>query len=131
MSCSAAVRWLLVFKLPVRQRSQHNTTQTRRERTHVTSHIRAGNREMFRFLSCDFVSVKMRLLIVLYFCASAVYEVSGQDIEAMKSMPKYDARYDYLDVDALFNSNRLVRNYVECLINGLRCTPEGKALKSE
>ncbi|XP_047504997.1 uncharacterized protein LOC125049643 [Pieris napi] len=71
----------------------------------------------------------MRLLIVLCFCASAVYDVSGQDIEAMKNMPKYDSRYDYLDVDALFNSKRLVRNYVECLINGLRCTPEGKALK--
>ncbi|CAH2235359.1 jg5928 [Pararge aegeria aegeria] len=53
----------------------------------------------------------------------------GQDIDTMKNMPKYDARYDYLDVDALFNSKRLVRNYVDCLINGQRCTPEGKALK--
>ncbi|CAH0713151.1 unnamed protein product, partial [Brenthis ino] len=55
--------------------------------------------------------------------------VLGQDIESMKNMPKYDSRYDYLDVDALFNSKRLVRNYAECLINGQRCTPEGKALK--
>ncbi|CAK1553025.1 unnamed protein product [Leptosia nina] len=71
----------------------------------------------------------MLLIVVLCFCASVVNDVSSQDIEAMRNMPKYDSRYDYLDVDALFNSKRLVRNYVECLINGLRCTPEGKALK--
>lgn len=46
-------------------------------------------------------------------------------------MPKYDERYDYLDVDALFNSKRLVRNYVDCLISAQRCTPEGKQLKSK
>ncbi|XP_050682691.1 uncharacterized protein LOC126978002 [Leptidea sinapis] len=70
----------------------------------------------------------MRSFVVLCLCASGCI-VMGQDIEAMKNMPKYDSRYDYLDVDALFNSKRLVRNYVDCLINGLRCTPEGKALK--
>ncbi|XP_034835216.1 uncharacterized protein [Maniola hyperantus] len=66
-------------------------------------------------------------LIVL--CCACVLTVVGQDIEAMRNLPKYDSRYDYLDVDGLFNSKRLVRNYVDCLINGQRCTPEGKALK--
>ncbi|XP_068620727.1 uncharacterized protein [Battus philenor] len=69
----------------------------------------------------------MFVVAVLFVCAwNAVY---GQDINAMMNMPKYDSRYDYLDVDALFNSKRLVRNYVDCLINSQRCTPEGKALK--
>lgn len=68
-------------------------------------------------------------LIVLCLCVCAC--VVGQDIEAMRNMPKYDSRYDYLDVDGLFNSKRLVKNYVECLVNGQRCSPEGKALKSE
>ncbi|XP_045452399.1 uncharacterized protein LOC123661488 [Melitaea cinxia] len=66
--------------------------------------------------------------IVLCLCV-CVLTVMGQDIDAMRNLPKYDSRYDYLDVDALFNSKRLVRNYVECLVNGQRCTPEGKALK--
>nr|WIW78342.1 chemosensory protein 9 [Heliconius charithonia] len=66
-------------------------------------------------------------VIVILVCLCVT--VLSQDIESMKNMPKYDSRYDYLDVDALFNSKRLVRNYVECLINGQRCTPEGKALK--
>nr|AHC05676.1 chemosensory protein [Chilo suppressalis] len=44
-------------------------------------------------------------------------------------MPKYDRRYDYLDLDTLFLNKRLVGNYVDCLINAQRCTPEGKQLK--
>lgn len=42
---------------------------------------------------------------------------------------RYDSRYDYLDVDAILDSRRLVRNYVECLVNMKPCSPEGKALK--
>ncbi|XP_075981139.1 uncharacterized protein LOC142979833 [Anticarsia gemmatalis] len=66
--------------------------------------------------------------VVLFLCVS-VYVVVGQDVSDMVNMPKYDQRYDYLDVDAIFTNKRLVRNYVDCLINAQRCTPEGKALK--
>nr|QGN03659.1 putative chemosensory protein 9 [Conopomorpha sinensis] len=55
--------------------------------------------------------------------------VLSQDANDMRNMPKYDVRYDYLDIDAILDSKRLVRNYVDCLINSVRCTPEGKALK--
>ncbi|XP_028166925.1 formin-1-like isoform X1 [Ostrinia furnacalis] len=70
----------------------------------------------------------MRAVLLLCACAAAV---CGQNLDSnrMARMPKYDERYDYLDVDALFNSKRLVRNYVDCLINAQRCTPEGKQLK--
>ncbi|XP_059059569.1 uncharacterized protein LOC131852849 [Achroia grisella] len=68
----------------------------------------------------------MRVVFLLCVC---VYVVMGQNINDMANMPKYDQRYDYLDVDALFNNKRLVRNYVDCLISASRCTPEGKALK--
>nr|WPO56419.1 chemosensory protein [Leucinodes orbonalis] len=67
----------------------------------------------------------MRAFVFLCVC---VYIVYGQE-DRMARMPKYDERYDYLDVDALFYSKRLVRNYVDCLINAQRCTPEGKQLK--
>ncbi|KAH9635832.1 hypothetical protein HF086_002392 [Spodoptera exigua] len=67
---------------------------------------------------------------VLFLCA-LVHVVVGQDVNDMVNMPKYDQRYDYLDVDAIFANKRLVRNYVDCLINAVRCTPEGKALKRE
>ncbi|XP_073953359.1 uncharacterized protein [Choristoneura fumiferana] len=53
----------------------------------------------------------------------------GQDINDVRNLPKYDKRYDYLSVDAILENKRLVRNYVDCLINAKPCTPEGKALK--
>uniref|UniRef100_A0A1V1WC08 Chemosensory protein 4 n=1 Tax=Mythimna separata TaxID=271217 RepID=A0A1V1WC08_MYTSE len=70
--------------------------------------------------------LKMRAVFVL--CV-LVYVVVGQELNDMGNMPKYDSRYDYLDVDAIFTNKRLVRNYVDCLINSVRCSPEGKALK--
>lgn len=54
-----------------------------------------------------------------------------QNVNNMSALPKYDERYAYLDVDAIFSNKRLIRNYVDCLINSNRCTPEGKALKSK
>lgn len=68
--------------------------------------------------------------VVFLFCVF-VYVVVGQDINDMVNMPKYDERYDYLNVDAIFSNKRLVRNYVDCLISAQRCTPEGKVLKSK
>lgn len=68
--------------------------------------------------------------VVLLLCVF-VYAVVGQDFNDMSNLPKYDQRYDYLDVDAIFTNKRLVRNYVECLISAARCTPEGKQLKSK
>lgn len=67
---------------------------------------------------------------VLLLCVF-VYTVVGQDVNQMENLPKYDSRYDYLDIDAIFTNKRLVRNYVDCLINAVRCTPEGKQLRSK
>uniref|UniRef100_A0A336KFB7 CSON007980 protein n=1 Tax=Culicoides sonorensis TaxID=179676 RepID=A0A336KFB7_CULSO len=41
----------------------------------------------------------------------------------------YSARYDNLDIDTILSSNRLVTNYVDCLLNKKPCPPEGKDLK--
>lgn len=68
---------------------------------------------------------------VLFLSVCAWYVVVAQDINEMRNMPKYDTRYDYLDIDAILDSKRLVKNYVDCLINSQRCTAEGKALKRE
>ncbi|XP_047996747.1 arp2/3 complex-activating protein rickA-like isoform X2 [Leguminivora glycinivorella] len=68
----------------------------------------------------------MRAVLFVFACVSFV---AGQDINSLRDMPKYDKRYDYLSVDAILENKRLVRNYVDCLINAKPCTPEGKALK--
>lgn len=38
-------------------------------------------------------------------------------------------RYNNLNIDTILNSNRLVTNYVECLLSRKPCPPEGKDLK--
>lgn len=65
------------------------------------------------------------------FVVACVPFIRGQDINDVRNLPKYDKRYDYLSVDAILENKRLVRNYVDCLINAKPCTPEGKALKSK
>ncbi|XP_050101586.1 translation initiation factor IF-2-like isoform X3 [Anopheles aquasalis] len=41
----------------------------------------------------------------------------------------YSPRYDNLDIDTILASNRLVSNYVDCLLSRKPCPPEGKDLK--
>ncbi|XP_050077459.1 uncharacterized protein LOC126564444 isoform X4 [Anopheles maculipalpis] len=41
----------------------------------------------------------------------------------------YSTRYDNLDIDTILGSNRLVSNYVDCLLSRKPCPPEGKDLK--
>uniref|UniRef100_A0A182JP34 Chemosensory protein 5 n=1 Tax=Anopheles christyi TaxID=43041 RepID=A0A182JP34_9DIPT len=41
----------------------------------------------------------------------------------------YSTRYDNLDIDTILGSNRLVTNYVDCLLSRKPCPPEGKDLK--
>lgn len=43
----------------------------------------------------------------------------------------YSPRYDNLDIDTIFQSFRLVTNYVQCLTGKKACPPEGKDLKSK
>lgn len=38
-------------------------------------------------------------------------------------------RYNNLNVDQILSSERLVTNYVECLLSRKPCPPEGKDLK--
>lgn len=43
----------------------------------------------------------------------------------------YTTKYDNIDVDAILASNRLLKNYVNCLLDKGPCTNEGKELKSK
>ncbi|KAK4885675.1 hypothetical protein RN001_001946 [Aquatica leii] len=42
---------------------------------------------------------------------------------------KYTTKYDNFDVDTVINSPRLLKNYVNCVIEKGSCTPEGEELK--
>nr|AJP61958.1 chemosensory protein [Phenacoccus solenopsis] len=41
----------------------------------------------------------------------------------------YTTRYDNINLDEILASKRLVANYVQCLVNGKPCSPEGTELR--
>lgn len=43
----------------------------------------------------------------------------------------YTTRYDNINLDEILSSPRLVKSYINCLLTGKACTPEGNELKSE
>ncbi|XP_014483919.1 PREDICTED: ejaculatory bulb-specific protein 3 [Dinoponera quadriceps] len=42
---------------------------------------------------------------------------------------KYTTKYDNVDIDSILASDRLLKNYVNCLLDKGSCTPDGKELK--
>ncbi|KYN38901.1 Ejaculatory bulb-specific protein 3, partial [Trachymyrmex septentrionalis] len=42
---------------------------------------------------------------------------------------KYTTKYDNVDLDTILASDRLLKNYVNCLLEKGSCTPDGKELK--
>jgi hypothetical protein len=42
---------------------------------------------------------------------------------------KYTTKYDNINVDEILASNRLVDNYIKCLLDQGRCSPDGTELK--
>nr|UVB79210.1 chemosensory protein 4 [Heortia vitessoides] len=41
----------------------------------------------------------------------------------------YTDKWDHINVNEILESQRLLRGYVDCLLDKGRCTPDGKALK--
>lgn len=42
----------------------------------------------------------------------------------------YTTKYDNIDLDEIIHNDRLLKNYVDCLLEKGRCTPDGLELKS-
>lgn len=43
---------------------------------------------------------------------------------------KYTNKYDNVDIDKILNNDRVLTNYIRCLMEEGPCTPEGRELKS-
>ena len=52
--------------------------------------------------------------------------VSGIDCDET-----YDGKYDNVDIDEILKSERLLTNYVNCLMDEGPCTEDGRELKGE
>lgn len=44
---------------------------------------------------------------------------------------RYTTKYDNIDVDKILTNDRVLTNYIKCLMDEGPCTPEGRELKSE
>jgi hypothetical protein len=44
---------------------------------------------------------------------------------------KYTTKYDNINLDEILESDRLLDNYIKCLLEKGKCTPEGSELKCE
>lgn len=60
----------------------------------------------------------MLKIVMLLLCLSAI-AIADQ----------YDTKYDDIDLDEILNSERLLNNYINCLLNMGPCTPDGQQLK--
>lgn len=43
---------------------------------------------------------------------------------------KYTTKYDNMDLDQILHTERLLQNYVKCLMDEGPCTPDGAELRS-
>lgn len=44
---------------------------------------------------------------------------------------KYSGKYDNMDVDRILQNNRVLTNYIRCLMDEGPCTAEGRELRSK
>jgi hypothetical protein len=72
----------------------------------------------------------MRCQLLVLVLAAAT-PATPATLETRPSSDKYTTRYDHIDVDGILKSERLLRNYFNCLVDKGPCTREGLELKSE
>jgi len=68
----------------------------------------------------------LRFVLLLSLVLAAI-----QHAVAAPDGDKYTTRYDNLDLNSILKSERLLRNYFNCLMDKGPCTREGTELKSE
>lgn len=44
---------------------------------------------------------------------------------------KYTSKYDNVDIDRILQNNRVLTNYIRCMLGEGACTAEGRELKSK
>ncbi|KAJ8925809.1 hypothetical protein NQ315_009659 [Exocentrus adspersus] len=58
----------------------------------------------------------------------AIYLISCTT-SAVTERTKYTTKYDNIDLGEIISNERLLKNYVDCLLEKGRCTPDGLELK--
>ena len=64
----------------------------------------------------------MKYLLAFLFVAAIGIVANGEK--------QYTNKFDNVDVDNVLSNNRILNNYIKCLMEKGPCTPEGRELKS-
>nr|CAH7747822.1 unnamed protein product [Callosobruchus chinensis] len=70
-------------------------------------------------LTCHIKEVKMKLWVISLFLCSVALVNCGQ----------YTTKYDNIDLDRILSNERLLKNYMNCLMDRGRCTKDAAELK--
>jgi len=73
-------------------------------------------------------NTKMFNFLTIVCCIAAVSIIM---IQAAPAPQKYTTKYDNVDIDNILNNDRLLNNYFKCLMETVKCTPEGEEIKRE
>lgn len=61
-------------------------------------------------------------------CVTIIFVITLA-VVAARPQEKYPTRFDSFDIDRVLKTDRLFRNYFNCLMDKGKCTPEGRELK--
>lgn len=65
-----------------------------------------------------------------FYCLVALFSLVLVTIYAdNEEETKYDIKYDNIDIDEVLKSDRLLTNYIKCLMDEGPCTEDGRELK--
>jgi hypothetical protein len=71
----------------------------------------------------------MQQSVALFFVLLAAVALAGA--ARIRRDEKYTTKYDNINVDEILESDRLRNNYINCVLEKGKCTPEGTELKCE
>lgn len=63
---------------------------------------------------------------MMYFTVIFIFALASSAVSE-----DYTTKYDNIDLDAIIQNDRLLKNYVDCLLEKGKCTNEGAELKSK
>lgn len=79
------------------------------------------------------VSPYLILIYVLNFIhfQKSVFVIALLAILSVHADEKYTTKYDNIDLEELVKNERLLKSYVDCLMDKGSCSPDGQELKSK
>lgn len=67
----------------------------------------------------------------MYFPCTILLSLLAIAMCTVTERAKYTTKYDNVDLQEIIHNERLLKNYVDCLLDKGKCTPDGLELKSK